>query len=227
MHLQIADDIITRRAASTRYLRHRLVAALLVVTTVACSTKEDTKAPTTVAATASAAPTTTAANNSIPGSETTPKNMRGMAMTGDPDHDFLRMMMDHHKGLVAMAHETIKSKKPLGVKSLATRLDAEQDKDMDRMSTVLDSVFKDNYSPSVSPDHQAMADQLLGKSGADFDTTFLQNVVRHHKEALKMIEAYLPNAKMPLVKAMAERIQATEQQEIAELEKRIGKAMRR
>ena len=32
--------------------------------------------------------------------------MQGMAnMTGDPDRDFLRMMSDHHRGMIEMAHQ--------------------------------------------------------------------------------------------------------------------------
>ena len=32
--------------------------------------------------------------------------MKDMATTGDADHDFLRMMSDHHKGMILMAHMT-------------------------------------------------------------------------------------------------------------------------
>lgn len=151
-------------------------------------------------------------------------NMAGMAMTGDPDHDFLRMMMDHHKGLIAMAHPTIESKEKLAVKPLAKRLDSEQDKDMDKMSTMLDSLYKDNYTPMVMPDNKAMADQLASKSGAAYDTTFMQDVVKHHEEALKMIDAYLPKAKQPAIKAMAEQMKSLQQREIAELRKQLGSA---
>lgn len=39
-------------------------------------------------------------------------NRGGMAnMTGDPDRDFFRMMTDHHKGLVAMAHLSVEGDK--------------------------------------------------------------------------------------------------------------------
>jgi uncharacterized protein (DUF305 family) len=38
--------------------------------------------------------------------------MGGMAgMTGNADQDFLRMMSDHHKGLVAMAHLSAEGEK--------------------------------------------------------------------------------------------------------------------
>lgn len=174
-----------------------------------------TKAPATPAAGASTSDTAKSGSMG---------NMAGMAMTGDPDHDFLRMMMDHHKGLIAMAHPTIESKEKLAVKPLAKRLDSEQDKDMDKMSTMLDSLYKDTYTPMLMPDNKAMADELASKSGAAYDTTFMRNVIKHHEEALKMIDAYLPKAKQPAIKAMSEQMKALQQREIAELRKRLGTA---
>lgn len=144
-----------------------------------------------------------------------------MAMTGDPDHDFLRMMSDHHKGLIAMSHETIESKENIGVKPVAKRLDAEQDKELDDMIGMLDSAFKDNYTPMMMPDNQAMLDALKGKSGADYDRIFLQNVIKHHEQAIKMIDDYLPKGKMAQLKTMAEKSKATQQKEIAEFQAKL------
>ena len=181
----------------------------------------DSAASAAAATTPPAAPASTAAT-----ADTTKSagSMAGMAMTGDPDHDFLRMMMDHHKGLIAMAHPTIESKEKLAVKPLAKRLDSEQDKDMDKMSSMLDSLYKDNYTPMVMPENKAMADTLASKSGSAYDTTFMRNVVKHHEDALKMIDAYLPTAKQPAIKAMAEQMKSVQQREIAELRRQLGTA---
>ena len=153
--------------------------------------------------------------------------MAGMAnlagMTGDADHDFLRMMSDHHKGLILMAHETIESKDKLGVKDIARRLDKEQDDELDKMTTMLEQDFKDPYAPKVTPDNQAMADQLKGKTGTDYDRTFLQNVIAHHEQAVKMIDDYLPKAKAPALKTMAESMKATQTKEIAEFRQKLAK----
>lgn len=153
--------------------------------------------------------------------------MAGMAnmagMTGDADHDFLRMMSDHHKGLILMAHETIESKETLGVKDIARRLDKEQDDELDKMTTMLERDFKDPYAPKATPDNQAMADQLKGKTGTEYDRTFLQNVIAHHEQAVKMIDDYLPKAKAPALKTMAESMKATQTREIAEFRHKLAK----
>lgn len=146
------------------------------------------------------------------------------SMTGDPDHDFLRMMSDHHKGLILMVHETVDNKEKLGVKPLAIRLDKEQDAEMDTMMTMLEKDYKDPYAPKVMPEHQAMADDLKGKTGADYDRAFLTDVTKYHEEAVKMIDDYLPKATQPALKQMAEKMKAAEVKEIAEMRARLASA---
>jgi|GEM_PF-1802492 len=195
-----------------------LASALFLTTTGACGTKDDAKSV-GVAAT----PAQSVALDSSARSANQGVAMGAMAMTGDPDHDFLRMMTDHHKGMILMAHRTIESKVKLGVKPIAERLDKEQDAEMDKMTTMLEQTFKDPYAPKVTADNQAMVDQLKGKTGAEYDRMFLEKVILHHEQAVKMIDAYLPTAKMPELKQMAEKMRAVQDAEIAEFKKRLAK----
>lgn len=148
--------------------------------------------------------------------------MSGMAnMTGDADHDFLRMMSDHHKGMILMAHETIESQEKFSVKPIATRIDNAQDAELDKMSTMLEKDFKDPYEPKVTSSNQMMADELKGKTGAVYDQTFLKNVIAHHEEAIKMIDDYLPKSKNATVKSMAETMKAMQSKEIVEFRAKL------
>jgi uncharacterized protein (DUF305 family) len=183
---------------------------------VACTGKDANKMDSTAA---KAAPASASASDSgAMGNMAGMPGMSGMAqnMTGDADHDFLRMMSDHHRGLILMAHETIESKDKLTVKGVAEKIDTNQDKELDDMVTMLEKDFKDPYAPKVLPANQAMADELAKKSGTEYDRAFLQNVMAHHEEALKMIDAYLPTAKNATVKAMAETMKTKLTNEIAD-----------
>ncbi len=148
-------------------------------------------------------------------------SMAGMAMTGDPDRDFLRMMSDHHKGLTVMAHGAKEMKLPVAVD--AKKLDTKQDGELDKMMTLLEKQYKDPYTPKIIPSNQAMIDALKGKTGNDYQKTFYENVVQHHQEALKMIDDYLAKARSPEVKAMAEKMKADQTKEIAEFQKKAEK----
>jgi uncharacterized protein (DUF305 family) len=150
-------------------------------------------------------------------------NMPGMAMTGDADRDFLRMMSDHHKGMIAMAHMT-KERKDVGSAAAdADKIDAAQDKELDRMMTMLEKDFKDAYAPKVMPDNQAMADKMKGMKGTEYERAFYENTITHHQAAVKMVDEYLPKGKSAAIKQMAEKIKADQAKEIAEFQKKIGR----
>ena len=203
--------------------------SILSITTVVACSSGSKAADTTSAA---AAP---AANGAAPGgggamsasdSMTGMKNMQGMngmAMTGDADRDFLRMMSDHHKGMIIMAHMT-KDMKGVGTAATdAEKLDGKQDVELDKMMTMLEKTYKDPYVAKVLPDNQAMADALKGKAGTDYERTFYQNVIKHHSEAVKMVDDYLPHAKSATVKMMAEKMKADQTKEITAFQGKLGK----
>lgn len=143
-------------------------------------------------------------------------------MTGDPDRDFLRMMSDHHKGMIAMAHPTMDFKGELSVKGEAKKLDKNQDAELEKMSTMLSKQWNDDYTPSIMPSNQKMVNDLSGKSGNDYSRAFLSNVVMHHTEAIKMIDEYLAKAKNADVKQMAEKMKADQAREIAEFNRKLA-----
>ena len=144
------------------------------------------------------------------------------ATTGNADQDFLRMMTDHHKGMVTMAHDA-KDQKGSSIRDIATRLDTEQDKELDQMTTMLERDFKDPYAPKVMPDNQKMIDALKTKTGSDFDRMFLQNTIAHHQEAIKMVDGYLPQSKSAAIKIMAAKMKADQAREIVEFQQRVAK----
>lgn len=149
--------------------------------------------------------------------------MSGMSnMTGNADQDFLRMMADHHKAMIEMAHE-VKDQKSSTVTDIAGKIDTKQDKELDQIVTMLERDFKDQYSPKVMSDSKRMADELKTRTGAGFDRAFLEHTIMHHQQAIKMVDAYLPKAKNATVKQMAETIKADQMREISELQKRSAK----
>ena len=150
--------------------------------------------------------------------------MQGMAhMTGNPDQDFLRMMSDHHKGLIVMAHMTKDRKEGGTAVADAAKLDTKQDQELDHMVSMLEKDFKDPYAPKVMPEHQAMADSLKAKTGKEYDRAFYQDIIKHHQEAVKMIDDYLPKAKNAMIKQMAEKMKADQTKEIADFQQKVSR----
>ena len=148
-----------------------------------------------------------------------------MRMTGNADQDFLRMMSDHHRGLIAMSHLSTEGDKKGSAQAQADakKLDTKQDAELDSMTTMLEQQFKDKYEPMIMPSNQAMVDQLKSQSGAAYDRTFYQNVVKHHQQAIKMIDEFSPKLQNAQIKRMAERMKEDQQREIREFEQKASK----
>jgi len=206
-----------RRGAFARAAR--LTVAVLAIS--ACSSGDHKAADTTGSAAPAANATDLSGGNTMSDSTKGASGMQGMAMTGDPDRDFLRMMSDHHKGMILMAHMT-KDRKDGSAAADAEKLDTKQDGELDKMVTMLEKTYKDAYAPKVMPDNQAMADDLKGKTGTDYDRAFYQNVIKHHGQAVQMVDEYLPKAKSPVVKKMAEMMKADQSREITEFQQKLG-----
>ena len=146
-------------------------------------------------------------------------DMGGMDNISNPDQQFLRMMSDHHLGILLMAHDA--EKKGRAVKAEAQKIDAAQDAELNKMVAMLETDFKDQYTPKVTPDNQAMAEVLKQKAGAAYDTTFRENVIKHHQEALTMIDQFLPKLTRPDLKQMAEKMKADQTREIAKFKREL------
>ena len=201
----------------------RLGLAVAAAVFVACSTRSDESsskaADTAAAAAAPAADTAHAAHTDSTGKG----SMAGMAMTGNPDQDFLRMMSDHHKGLVLMSHETIERKEQLGVKEDARKLDREQDEELDKMGAMLKNFFNDSYEPKASAENKSMVDAMQPLKGATYDSTFRENVIKHHRQGIQMMDEFYPKVTRPEIKSMIDTMKAAQQKEIDEMQRKLGR----
>lgn len=145
------------------------------------------------------------------------------AQSGDADHDFLRMMSDHHKGLIALVHMT-QDRRGIGTaKADAAKMDQTQDAELDTMMTMLEKTYTDPCAPKVMPEHQAMATALEPMSGKGYERSFYGDIVKHHTQAITVIDGYLQKAKSADVKAMAEKMKVDQTREIADFQKKLAK----
>lgn len=146
-------------------------------------------------------------------------------MTGNPNRDFLRMMSDHHKGLIALVHATFdRQGVSADVRADARKFDKAQDAELDTMTTMLEQTYKDPYAPKLMPDNKAMNDSVLAKSGPAFDRAFRQEVIMHHEMGIKMMDQYLPKLTDAKLETMVRRMRADQTRDIADLRRKLGQA---
>ena len=139
--------------------------------------------------------------------------MAGMDMANS-DRDFLRMMSNHHEGLIVMATAAMTKASRSTTQGDAHNLHTKQAAERDSMLAMLRAAYSDTHAPTVLPGNRAQNDSLQALSGANYDRTFYRLVINHHREAIAMIDSTMPHLTKDDVKRMAEKMKADQQKEI-------------
>lgn len=142
------------------------------------------------------------------------------------DIAFVQGMIPHHSQAVDMAKLAPAKAGNEQVKQLAARIEQAQGPEIAQMRGFLTA-----WSVPESPGGMAgmsgmsgmMTDaqmQQLGQAtGAAFDRMFLQMMTEHHKGAIQMAQTELASGQNPEAKALAQKIIADQQAEIAEMQR--------
>ena len=138
----------------------------------------------------------------------------------DSNQSFLRMMSDHHQGLLAMS-DTAMGKLGATAKADAQKMRTDQKREQDHMLQMLRSDYKDSLTPMILPSNQAMISTVAQAGSGDADRVYYQQVIAHHREGVQMIDKMLPHL-TGMSKDMASSSRTKQQREIAEFEKKAN-----
>lgn len=141
----------------------------------------------------------------------------------DADHEFLRMMIDHHEGIIQMGMAAMTKASTQQAKDDAHKLHTKQLAEQKEMQAIVSSSYGETVMPMVMPSSKSMNDSLQQMSGVAYDRTFYGNVVRHHREGIQMMNDFESRVQRPDVKQMIPKMKSDQQREIGEFE---GKAAR-
>lgn len=191
--------------------RNLFLIPLAAAALAACAKKDSTDADTTAMAPVPAPMTGGDTMAAMAGMDNSPAR--------DADQEFLRMMVDHHQGMVEMADIALNKAGSSQVKADATKMRAAQVAEQEKMKAKLKKDYGEDKMAMVSKDSRSMISMLSGGSGAAFDKSFREHVIMHHEGALKMIDQFSPRLKKAEVKQMAAKMKSDQTKEIAKLRK--------
>ena len=138
--------------------------------------------------------------------------------SADQDREFLRRMLEHHSSLTLISHAAAEQASSQEARRAAQYIDLRHDVERDRLRRLLRREFRDTLMPPVQPRGQSVADSLALLSGTEYDRAFREWVLAHHREAVRMIDGYLPRLRRPGVTSLAQEIRENQLREIRELE---------
>lgn len=142
----------------------------------------------------------------------------------DADQEFLRMMVDHHQGLIVLSDTTLAKNPSQAVASEARELRQKQAAEQKDMSDMLKADYSEDKMPMLMPSNEQMIAQVASADRSTVDRVFREKVIAHHEEALKMIADFETRFTKPAVRTMAAKMKSDQQKEIAKLKSELGRA---
>ena len=145
-------------------------------------------------------------------------------LTGDADRDFLRRMSDHHKDLIRITHAVIESNSAASLEPAIRTFEDEHDHELDAMLALLRTVYNDPYVPHTNPENDFVV-EMLRQPATDYAGIFLAAALKSEGNAVRTVDAYLPNAKNPKVRSFAQKLKSEEGGEMTALRRALNRPL--
>lgn len=158
------------------------------------------------------------------------ERMKDMKMSADFDHDFARMMIEHHQSAIDMAQVEVSKGSDAALKQMAQNIIAAQKREIEEFKKVLNThkaeKTNDANAGGHAGDHNELTEamnEMMNKMKAmamtgNIDKDFAMMMIPHHESAIKMSEDEISHGKNLQLKQMAQKIIDDQAREIKELQ---------
>ncbi len=169
-------------------------------------------------------------NNGNSGMMGNNQNTGSNQMMGSIDKHFIEQMIPHHEGAVTMAQLALERSKRPEVKTLATSIIKDQNKEIKDMSEWYKNWFgKDVPKGSTgmmgggmmsgSGMHMGGQEDMKAlENAADFDKAFLEAMIPHHQMAITMAQMLKSGTNRPEMLTLADNIIESQAKEIQQMQ---------
>lgn len=137
----------------------------------------------------------------------------------DASDTWVRKMIEHHKGAVAMSNVALPLAQDPNVRKMAQMTIDKQTKEIAELQKMVatgnpNATSAQLYEAGEMQMHQAM----MAAKGATIDETWMRKMIEHHRGAVAMSDVVLGQNPPAPVRAMAQKTKADQTKEIAHLE---------
>jgi uncharacterized protein (DUF305 family) len=142
------------------------------------------------------------------------------AVGADVSDTWLRKMIAHHEGAIAMTEPVVAGGGDPRVVAIALRMAAQQGREIEEMKGLVrkDSAPDPESAGPYAAGEKRMHESMEAAPGSDPSQTFLRRMIAHHQGAIDMSRVVLAQGRDHRVAAIARRIVADQSKEIAEIE---------
>jgi uncharacterized protein (DUF305 family) len=156
----------------------------------------------------------------IPNAASASSHAKSLQNLGMNEIMFAQMMIPHHEQAISMSETALKKSRNQGVLKLSRQIKSLQSTEKSQLTYWLKAT-----GSSMTMDHDmTMSGMLTVKelaslkrlTGAEFDRTFLQLMIKHHQGALEMLDL-ISNSRNAEAKALAKAINSAQSNEISSM----------
>ena len=132
---------------------------------------------------------------------------------------FVRKMIEHHRGAVAMTEVLIAQGGDPAVVEKARKGSADQQQEIQALERMLQGGVTGNAPANPYADgEKQMHDRMMAATGASPSETWIRKMIEHHRGAVQMAQTVIEQGGNSQVAAMARKTADKQTKEIAELE---------
>ena len=132
--------------------------------------------------------------------------------------DFMENMIDHHTLAIQMAQICVQKAIHPELRQMCQTIIETQSQERQQMQTWLQRWYGVGYQPQLKPGDQRMLERLAALSGAQFETEFMQMMIKHHQTAIREAEGCLRRAYHPELRHLCQNIITTQSAEIKQMQ---------
>lgn len=132
---------------------------------------------------------------------------------------WVRKMIEHHRGAVAMSNAVLPLAQDPNVRQMAQMTVDKQTKEIGELEKLVTSGNPDPASAQLyQPGEMQMHQAMMAAKGATVDETWMRKMIEHHRGAVAMSDVVLGQNPPAAVRAMAQKTKSDQTKEVAHLE---------
>lgn len=137
----------------------------------------------------------------------------------DASDTWVRKMIEHHRGAVAMSDIALPLARDPNVRRMAQMTIDTQTKEIAELEQMVATGTPNATSAQLyQPAEMQMHDAMMAAKGATVDETWMRKMIEHHRGAVAMSNVVLAQDPSTPVRAMAQKTKSDQTKEIAHLE---------
>ncbi len=147
-------------------------------------------------------------------------NDRMMAAVGaDIPDTWVRQMIEHHRGAIAMSEIVLQRQPTAEVREMARETIARQGREVDELTALIRNAPADPTSPEpYKAANMAMHEAMMAAKGSDVSETYLRKMLAHHRGAVALADVVLANGATGGVRTLGRAIKSDQTKEAGMIE---------